>query len=225
MNGTPEAVIEVPPENVIVTAFLSSSFYAEDEAKSVVHKLLRHRWSADERAVLEQYAAEEDLHARLIAAHLARRSLPLGVPFWIQRVFNLARSRAALLVQFYHVEILAGSFYGAMAARVRDPEARALIKRLLLDEARHIRLHRDLLAREIAGRGLLGRLALRALILAFHVGCAITARYQARQLSPVLGALAPRVAPKLDRRLRADLPYLFSARPASPRWFLRALTA
>ena len=209
-----------PDPDPIVTTFLSSSFYAEDEATSVTNKLLRHRWSDEERAVLVAYAREEDTHARLIEEHFRRRRLAVGRPFWIQRVFRLARSRLALLVQFYHVEILAGSFYGAMAARTRDPEARALIKRLLVDESRHIRLHRDLLAREIAGAGALRRLKARALVFLYHALWAVTARYQARQLAPVLGALAPRVAPKLDRRLRADLPYLFGARPPVPAWFL-----
>jgi len=51
----------------------------------------------------------------------------------------------------------AGSFYGAMAARIDDEAARDLLRRLLRDEARHIRLHRELLAREIARLGTLGR--------------------------------------------------------------------
>ena len=66
-------------------------------------------------------------------------------------------ARTTLLIQFYHVEILAGCFYGAMAARVRDGAARELLRRLLRDEARHIRLHRELLARQIARLGVLGR--------------------------------------------------------------------
>jgi rubrerythrin len=209
----------------IVTTFLSSSFYAEDEATPVVDKLLRHAWSDEERAVLLAYAREEALHARLITAYFERRKQPLGQPFWIQRVFRIARSRLALLVQFYHVEILAGSFYGAMAARAREPEARALIKQLLLDESRHIRLHRELLAREIARQGFVGRCKARALAFLYRAGWALTARYQARQLAPVLGDLGPRVAPKLARRLRADLPILFGDSPPVPTWFLEPRAA
>lgn len=218
-------MIDAAREEAIVLGFLSSSFYAEDEATPVVEKLLRHGWSFEERAVLTEYAREEALHARLIADYFARHGRKLGPPFWIQRVFRLARSRAALLVQFYHVEILAGSFYGAMAARVRNPEARALLKRLLLDESRHIRLHRELLAREIARMPPGERLKTRALAFLYRALWAVTARYQARQLAPVLGALAPRIAPKLGRRLRADLRILFRTRPALPAWFLARTAA
>ena len=65
-------------------------------------------------------------------------------------LLRLARSRAALLLQFYSLELTAGVFYGAMASKTRDPGAKALIRRFLLDEAWHIRLHRGLLARELS---------------------------------------------------------------------------
>ena len=201
----------------LLATFLSSSFFAEDEATPVVEKLLRHPTSDEERALLLSYAREEDSHARLIDHHLAQRGLDKGEPFWIQKVFRRFRARTTLLVQFYNVEVLAGTFYGAMAARVRDDEARALIRQLLRDEARHIRLHRELLARHIARLGPLGRAKAWTLALVFRVACWVTATYQARQLAPILGDAGPPLRRKILHKLRADLPYLFGARSRPPR--------
>jgi rubrerythrin len=209
----------------LLANFLSSSFFAEDEATPVVAKLLLHPTSEEERALLVSYAREEENHAKLIEEHLARRGLEKGAPFWIQKVFRRFRSRTTLLVQFYNVEILAGTFYGAMAGRIQDQEARALIRRLLRDEARHIRLHRELLARHIARLGPLGRLKARTLALVFRIAFSVTAWYQARQLAPILGEAGPPLRGKILHKLRADLPDLFGSRDRQARsldWWWRA---
>jgi hypothetical protein len=112
-----------------------------------------------------------------------------------------------------------------MAGRVRDPEARALIRRLLRDEARHIRLHRELLARHIARLGPLGRCKAWTLALVFRVACAVTAWFQARQLAPILGEAGPPLRGKILRKMRADLPFLFGPRQRPARsldWWWRA---
>ena len=113
----------------LLANFLASSFFAEDEATPVVDKLLQHPTSSEERALLLSYAAEEDSHARILDAELTRRKLPKGQPFWIQKVFRKISARTTLLIQFYHVEIIAGCFYGAMAARLHDHAARDLLRR------------------------------------------------------------------------------------------------
>ena len=199
-------------ERAIVAAFLSSSWYAEEEASSVVAKLLRHPCSAEERDLLVAYAKEEDLHADLIDAHFRERGLTKGPPFWMQPVLHLAGSRAALLLQFYNVELMAGVFYGAMASKTRDAGARALIRRLLLDEAWHIRLHRGLLARELARLSSWERLRMRALAFLFRLAMGVMARFQARQLAPVLGWDGRALPRKVAAHLRADLPKLFGER-------------
>lgn len=200
----------------LLATFLASSFFAEDEATPVVEKLLRHPSDSEERALLLSYAAEEDGHARVLDAELARRGLPKGQPFWIQKVFRKISARTTLLIQFYHVEILAGSFYGAMAGRVRDQAARELLRRLLRDEARHIRLHRELLARELVRIGLLGRLKARFVAFLFRWSFFVTAWVQARQLAPILGDAGPPLRRKIMHKLRADLPFLFGTRDRRP---------
>lgn len=195
----------------------------------MVEKLLRHRAPQEERSLLISYAREEDGHARLIEAHLARRGLAKGAPFWIQKVFRRFRARTTLLVQFYNVEILAGTFYGAMAGRIRDAETRALLRRLLRDEARHIRLHRELLSRHLARLGWLGRARAWLLLAIFRAACFVTAWYQARQLAPILGDAGRPLPGKILRALRADLPALFRPRHGHPRslqwWWIPAREA
>ena len=196
----------------LLADFLASSFFAEDEATPVIDKLLRHPTDAEERALLLSYAREEDSHARILDAELARRRLPKGQPFWIQKIFRRLSARTTLLIQFYHVEILAGCFYGAMASRAPDATARALLRRLLRDEARHIRLHRELLARQLARVGPLARLKARAVAFLFRWSFFVTAWYQARQLAPILGEAGPPLRRKIMHKLRADLPFLFATR-------------
>jgi rubrerythrin len=212
----------------LLANFLASSFFAEDEATPVVEKLLRHPTDDEERALLLSYAREEDGHARILERELARRGLPKGEPFWIQRIFRRMSARTSLLVQFYHVEILAGCFYGAMAARVNDAAARDLLRRLLRDEARHIRLHRELLAREIARLGTLGRLKARALCFLFRWAFFVTAWYQSRQLGPIVGEAGPPLCGKILNKLRTDRAFLFGPRRRPPRtldWWWTPRTA
>src|SRR5215510_8443223 len=81
----------------LLATFLASSFFAEDEATPVVEKLLRHPTDGEERALLLSYAREEDGHARILDRELARRGLPKGQPFWIQRIFRRMSARTSLL--------------------------------------------------------------------------------------------------------------------------------
>jgi len=208
-SAVPGMSDETSRERAIVAAFLSSSWYAEEEASSVVARLLRHPCSAEERDLLVAYAQEEDLHADLIEAHFRERGLTKGPPFWMHPLLRLARSRAALLLQFYSLELTAGVFYGAMASKTRDPGAKALIRRLLLDEAWHIRLHRGLLARELSRLSPRERLRMRALAWLYRRGMDAGARFQARQLAPVLGSDGRALPRKIAAHLRADLPGLF----------------
>lgn len=197
----------------LLEAFLSSSFFAEAEAAPVVDKLLACTESPEERALLASYAAEETEHARLLDELFQRRGLHAGKPFWIQSVFRRFRSRSSLLLQFYNVEVLAGAFYGAVASRVQDDEVHTLLRRLLRDEARHIRLHRELLAREIARSSRGTRLRVRFLAWLFRVGGRITAWYQARQLGPLLGDVGSAVRQRITRKLAKDRAFLFAGAP------------
>lgn len=210
-------------ERDTVRTFLSSAFFAEDEAMPTVNRLLAQPCDAEERTLLESYAAEEEGHAQLIRWHFEQRAEDFGKPFWIQRLFRLATSRATMLQQMYVVEVLAATFYGAMASHTKDREAQALIRRLLRDEARHIRLARELLARELARTGFFGRLKAKLFAAGFIAGVAVTARVQAKQLRPVLGETGFRYSKKIVRVLLADLPVIFRSAGSSSRslgwWF------
>ena len=202
-------------ERTTLRTFLSSSWFAEDEAAPTVARLLEQPCDEEERRLLLSYAAEETGHAALIAKHFETRGLKFGEPFWIQRVFRLARSRPTMLLQMYTVEVLACVFYAAMATRTKDKDAQALIKILLRDEARHIRLTRELLSRELARQPLAVRLKTRVLAAILRGGVGVTAFVQARQLQPVLGDTGFKFSLKLIRLLSAERSAIFR-RPSQP---------
>lgn len=199
-------------ERDIVRTFLSSSFFAEDEAAPSVARLLELPCDEEERKLLESYAAEEAGHAALIAQHFATNGLELGEPFWVQRLFKLARARPTMLVQMYTIEVMACLFYGAMAARTHDESAKALLRKLLRDEARHIRLVRELLNRELARLTPLQRFKALGIASLFRVGASVTAFVQARHLAPVLGDTGLAMPRKLFRLLSAER----AAQPSRP---------
>jgi rubrerythrin len=196
-------------ERTTLRTFLSSSWFAEDEAAPTVARLLEQPCDEEERRLLLSYAAEEHGHAELIAKHFQTNGLQFGDPFWIQKVFRLATSRPTMLLQMYTIEVLACTFYGAMAARTKDKDAQALIKILLRDEARHIRLTRELLSRELARQPFLGRLKARTLAAILRVGVGVTAWVQSKQLEPVLGATGLTLSIKLFRLLSAERSSIF----------------
>lgn len=196
-------------EATTLRTFLSSSWFAEAEADSVVSRLLLQSDDPEERRLLESYAAEEQHHAELIDGHLNDRGLEKGPPFWIQPLFRVASSRLHLLLQIFHVELLAGVFYGAMAEATQDLEARALIRRLLRDEARHIRLFRELLARELAVQPWTGRVQAQLIVFGARLGLSVTAWVQSLQLRPVLGATGVHFPVKVFKLLLAQREALF----------------
>lgn len=168
-------------------AFLSSSWFAEESASPAVARLLAHPCDAEERAVLIAYAAEEDEHARLLAELFARRGLQRGQPFWIQPVLDAVSGRTELVLQMFHLELMAGMFYAGVARGIDDVEVKALIRRLLRDEARHIRLFRGLARKQLATLTGFEALRARAFVYALQAGAYVTAQYQTRQLAPLLG--------------------------------------
>ncbi len=209
---------ETELERTTLRTFLSSSWFAEDEAAPTVARLLEQPCDEEERRLLLSYAAEENGHAALIAQHFETNNLKLGEPFWIQRIFRLARSRPTMLLQMYTVEVLACTFYAAMARRTKDKQAQVLIKVLLRDEARHIRLTRELLARELARQTPAARLKTRFLAAVLRAGVGVTAWVQSRQLRPVLGETGLTFSVKLVRLLSAERSAIFrhADEPARP---------
>jgi rubrerythrin len=202
-------------EEILLESFLSSAFFAEDDAAPVVSRLLERTPDPEEHAALTVYAADEARHAELLGALLRRKGVAPGEPFVIQRFFHVLRSRAAVLAQTYHVELMAGVFYGAVAQATRDPDTRSVLRRILLDEARHIRLHRELYRREIARQRGLGRIRARILASLLRRTVRFTAWLQARQLAPLLGERARYLPDRIDRRIVADSKGIFRDRPSS----------
>ncbi|MBL8953348.1 MAG: hypothetical protein JNK82_21420 [Myxococcaceae bacterium] len=196
-----------------LNTFLSSSWFAEESASPMVERLLARTTDVHERRVLQAYAAEEDEHARLIGAYFEKHGLERGPPFWIQPALDRIDGRTPLLVLMFHMELMAALFYGTVAQSVEAGEARALIRRLLRDEARHIRLFRSLARRELQAKRGFERVTARALVTSVQVSAYTTAQYQARQLAPLLGERAAKLPRRVWAQFTAERGGLFDAAP------------
>jgi rubrerythrin len=214
--------------NQTLATFLSSSFFAEESAAPVVERLMKLPCDPAERRLIESWAAEEAGHAERLDAWFRRHAVQRGPPFWIQPLLTVASERATLFVQLFHLEVAAAMFYGAVAARVDDPEARQLLRGLARDESRHIRLIRELASRELARASPTSRMKALVLSKAIHVGAWVTAHYQARQLEPLLGREGRKLPARLLSRFSQELTGLLrdSAEPARPlEWWWRTTLA
>lgn len=192
-----------------LNTFLSSSWFAEESASPMVARLLARTADAGERRVLTAYAAEEDEHARLIAAFFEKHGLKRGKPFWIQPALDRIGGRTPLVVLMFHLEMMAALFYGAVAQSIEDGEARELIRRLLRDEAGHIKLFRSLARRELSQKKGLERVTAQALVSSIQLAAYSTAQFQARQLAPLLGPRAETLPKRVWALFKAERAELF----------------
>lgn len=115
--------------------------------------------SAEARAVVDAWFAEEREHSRLLACALGRigaefvTSTPAFRLFYaIRRTLGVQFEMLVLLI----VEIVSTGYYRVLRRHVGDEPIASMCKLILRDEARHIDFHRDrLAARHPRGAGTL----------------------------------------------------------------------
>jgi hypothetical protein len=110
------------------------------------------RASGDARyaAAVELFLAEEQAHARLLAALLAALGAPVRPRHWSDGCFIWLRHRAGLygeLLVLMTAEIIGEYIYRLVARAVPDAAIRAAMAGILADEAGHIAFHCDALRR------------------------------------------------------------------------------
>lgn len=109
---------------------------------------------------MDRFIAEEQRHAAELARLLALAGEPLKARTPVDTAFRLARRvrlrRSGGLEPCLRVlvsaEVIATSYYDALAGATDCPVTRALCVRILRDEAAHVRFHAERLARLSAGR-------------------------------------------------------------------------
>jgi hypothetical protein len=97
--------------------------------------------------------AEEQNHARLLAALLAAASAPVITSHWSDAVFVRLRRALGLrleLMVLFVAEFIALSYYKALRDGATDPLAAEVAGRILADEERHVRFHSQQLRLEFA---------------------------------------------------------------------------
>lgn len=99
------------------------------------------------------FIAEEQNHARLLAALLAAANAPVITSHWSDAVFVRLRRALGLrleLMVLFVAEFIALSYYRALRDGAGDPLAADVAGRILADEERHVRFHSQQLRLEFA---------------------------------------------------------------------------
>lgn len=103
---------------------------------------------ADYQRCLERFVSEEQEHARLLALVLDALGQPVREHHWTDRVFVLIRRAHSLRTEVLVLmvaEVLALSYYGALADGVAAPELADVFARIHADEVVHVAFHTDTL--------------------------------------------------------------------------------
>jgi hypothetical protein len=108
------------------------------------------------------FIAEEQQHARLLAALLTAANAPVISSHWSDAVFTRIRRALGLhleLMVLFVAEFIALSYYQACRDGAGDPLAAEVARRILADEERHVRFHSQQLRLAFAGLPPVARLA------------------------------------------------------------------
>jgi hypothetical protein len=114
----------------------------------------------------ELFVAEEQQHASLLFDLLGYLDAQPMHSHWSDSVFVRLRRLLGLrteLMVLTVAEVIALSYYGALAAHGPDPVVRAVAARILADEHAHVRFHQQRLCADFADSGMPARLCVFAL--------------------------------------------------------------
>jgi hypothetical protein len=118
---------------------------------------------------LRLFIAEEQRHSAMLARFLNREGIPLLASHWVDSSFRKFRKLAGLEVcaaVLVTAELIALPYYRALHESTASPVLRAICRRILADEARHLQFQACTLARVRIGRGS----AMRSLTSLAHLG-------------------------------------------------------
>ena len=98
---------------------------------------------------LELFIAEEQRHSRLLGDFLDLQGIPKLRSHWVDRIFRRLRKLAGLeicVVVLVTAEVMAVPFYQALRDATHSPLLKGICRRLLCDEAAHLRYQAQTLA-------------------------------------------------------------------------------
>lgn len=107
---------------------------------------------ADYRQCLQHFIAEEQEHARLLALVLDALGEPLRHRHWTDGAFVLIRRAHSLRTEILVLmvaEVVALSYYGALAGGVASPDLTEVFGRIHTDEMVHVAFHADTLPNQL----------------------------------------------------------------------------
>ena len=106
----------------------------------------------DYRVCLERFVGEEQEHARLLAVVLDAMDEPRRLHHWSDRVFVTIRRAHSLRTEVLVLmvaEVVALSYYGALAEGVAAPDLADVFARIRADEVVHVEFHGDTLPAQL----------------------------------------------------------------------------
>ena len=105
---------------------------------------------------LRLFIAEENRHSAYLLHFMQRHGIAPVRKHWVDSVFRVLRGLAGLelsLRMLVTAEIIAVPYYRALREATRSPLLRAICRRILQDEAAHLRYQASMLDRIGSGRG------------------------------------------------------------------------
>jgi hypothetical protein len=124
-------------------------------------------------AALELFIKEEQQHSSYLAAFMESQGIPRASHHWVDTVFRKLRGLAGLelsLTVLVTAELIAVPYYRALRDATDSPTLKTICRRILEDEAAHLRFQSSMLARVASHRKAITRLALRKMHRRFLLG-------------------------------------------------------
>lgn len=141
-------------------------------------------------AAVRLFVAEEQEHARLLAAVLAASGVPTLDHHWSDQVFVAVRRALGLrleLMVLTTAEVVALRYYLALRNGTNDPLLIEVGRRILADEQRHVPFHVDRLGEGFARTPLVGRMVAAGAWWALMGGAALVVAADHRAALRLLG--------------------------------------
>ena len=125
---------------------------------------------------IDRFIAEEQRHSRYLAQFLGLEGIPLVSRTPVDGIFRHLRRLAGLetmISVLITAEIIAQIYYWALGMATRSPVLRSICRRVLVDEAHHVRFQGERVARLRRHRSSAGRAVLHALHGALAAGACV----------------------------------------------------
>lgn len=175
ISWTDRPTLSMPERDAVIRSILEFQLGESSEGRHLRDAADRYALATGDAAyasAMRLFIREEQRHAAYLARLLAAEGVPLEHRTWADSAFRRLRHLGGLetaISVLLTAEIIAQVYYGALRRATRSRVLRAICRRVLADEAAHVRFQAERLAmirRARAAPSLLLRVALQRLLFA-----------------------------------------------------------